>query len=449
VSVLDEVKPTEYQVRVLHLPERWNILLAGGRGGGKTMAALLLLLRHVEQHGDRARVLVVRETYNALRELEDQCDALLALAYRGLARHNRHEHVFRLPNGASIEFGQLASPGDYGKYQGRSFTLLVADEVGNFASAKELTLLKSNLRGPEDLPLRSIWAANPGGRLHTFLHMNFVSAASPWVPFNLEGETWVVAPSTYRDNPHLDQEGYERNIRAATRGDEALEEAWLRGNWNIAKGAFFAGVLDESRQMVPASFPIVPDRSWRPRAALDWGSAAPAVVYLALRSPGVPSIPKGSLVLLDELTTALPDDPNAGLGWPPSKLAEATIAMFAKHGIRYVEGVGDDAYGIDDNLLDVLRRFHIHLVKPQKQRIGGWQRMREMLHAAKCKTGHPGLYVHERCRYWWETVPYLPRNPRAPEDVDTTAPDHAADATRYAVMDLRPRATQGTLIGDF
>jgi hypothetical protein len=58
--------------------------------------------------------------------------------------------------------------------------------------------------------------------------------------------------------------------------------------------------------------------------------------------------------------------------------------------------------------------------------------MRRLL-ADAGKTDVPGLYVARSCRYWWATVPALTRDPRNPEDVDTTAPDHGADACRYGL----------------
>ena len=145
-------------------------------------------------------------------------------------------------------------------------------------------------------------------------------------------------------------------------------------------------------------------------------------------------------ILLDEVHTASPDDPNQGLGWPPGMLAEAIIEMGERWGVKSIRGVGDDAYGIDDSLLEVFRRdYHIYLNKPAKQRVSGWQKMRELLHNAKDRNGKPGLYVNARCRYWWETVPFLPRDPLRPEDVDTKAADHAADACRYGCTHVPSR----------
>jgi hypothetical protein len=45
--------------------------------------------------------------------------------------------------------------------------------------------------------------------------------------------------------------------------------------------------------------------------------------------------------------------------------------------------------------------------------------------------GLPGLMVFSTCVHWWRTVPVLPLDPLDPEKYDTTAEDHAADATRY------------------
>lgn len=53
--------------------------------------------------------------------------------------------------------------------------------------------------------------------------------------------------------------------------------------------------------------------------------------------------------------------------------------------------------------------------------------MRRLLpHAGK--PDRPGLYIARRCRYLWDTVPMLARDAKRIEDVDTTGPDHGADA---------------------
>lgn len=196
---------------------------------------------------------------------------------------------------------------------------------------------------------------------------------------------------------------------------------------------------------LPVGYPV--NRHWTPFIAMDWGSSAPSVAFACLRAPGdVGGYPRGSLILLDELATVQPNDPNAGLGWPPGKLAEAIREMCGRWGIP-AQGVGDDAAGLDDTLLNVLREHRVYLVRPRKERVAGWAAMRELLHCAKERNGRAGMWITARCRYFWATVPFLERDPRRPEDIVTDGPDHAADAARYAVMHLSNRARSGRTHG--
>jgi hypothetical protein len=445
----DAIEPTPYQATVLSVPEHWNVMLAGGRGGGKSTAALLLVLRHVEKYGDKARPLIIRETHKAVQELEDQLDSLLNTAYGRGARHNRADHVFRLPNGAIVECGQLDGPNAYKKFQGRSFTLLVTDEFGLVRDRRWVDLLKSNLRASEGIPLREVRTANPGGPLHAFIHQSFIAKSIAWHPYEVDGEKWVNCPSTLIDNPHLDHEDYKRRLQAACGTDEELFRAWINGDWNIARGAFFAGALDEKVHMLPVAWSYPITKHWSPFLAMDWGSAAPSVTYVCLRAPGdIGRFPKDSLILIDELATVDPNDPNVGLGWPPGKLAEGILEMCGRWGVS-PEGVGDDAAGLEDTLLHVLQQHGVYLVRPQKQRVAGWAAMRQLLHDAKERTGRPGMWISARCKYFWQTVPFVERDPARPEDVMTTGPDHAADAARYAVMEREPRVTFGRTRGHF
>ena len=49
-----------------------------------------------------------------------------------------------------------------------------------------------------------------------------------------------------------------------------------------------------------------------------------------------------------------------------------------------------------------------------------------------------GLYVSRACEYFWATVPYLARDQRRVEDLDSSGIDHSADAARYGILYERP-----------
>ena len=162
------------------------MFLGGGRGGGKTYALAVLALRHIEQYGASARVLFIRRTYKGLADFELVTRDLFGRIYGASARYNSGEHIWRFPNGGYLELGQLESHADYAKYQGRTFTLLLIDEAGQYPDPALLDMLRSNLRGPKDVRIRAVVAANPGGVGHYWLANRYVFQAAPWQAFTEE-----------------------------------------------------------------------------------------------------------------------------------------------------------------------------------------------------------------------------------------------------------------------
>lgn len=340
-----------------------------------------------------------------------------------------------------------------------SFTMLVVDEYGARRDTKYVWLLASNMRAPRGIPTQIILLANPGGQQHGHLHYDFIAQGPAWQPFDKAGEPWIHAPSTWRDNPHIDQAAYVRKLRQACGNDEELFKAWDSGDWNIARGAYFAGALDEKVHML--SIPqeesdpriIAPEcpypltREWQPFIAQDWGSGAPCITTVFGESPGVPGFPKGSLIAVDELALHEVNDLNVGLNWSPDKLAEG-VKDLCKPWRVFPSGVGDDAYGLEDTLLNTLRKLGIYLRRPKKERVAGWQLMRNMLVSVKNRDGGPGLWISARCQYFWRTVPFLSRDPKRPEDILTkNVPDHSGDCIRYGIQSRGHRVTSGSVTG--
>lgn len=67
----------------------------------------------------------------------------------------------------------------------------------------------------------------------------------------------------------------------------------------------------------------------------------------------------------------------------------------------------------------------------KKGAMGGWDQMRARL---KGVDGVPSMYFFNTCTDSIRTIPALQHDEARPEDLDTTAEDHAADEVRYAVM---------------
>lgn len=434
---------TDFQAAVLSLPEDYDLFLGGGRGGGKSHTLVLLALRHVEQYGRDARVLYLRRSYKGLADFELLTRTLFAQAYGTEARYNQAEHVWRFPNGGYMELGQLESAADYAKYQGRSFTLLLVDEAGQFPDPSLLDILRSNMRGPKGMPIRLVMAANPGGPGHHWLAHRYALRAQPWAEFTepKSRRPWIYCPSTFAGNPHIDRETYQQSLEASCPDDPELLRAWVDGDWAVNRGAYFAGVLEEARNGVD-DWAEIPE-GWRRYLAHDFGSTAPSVTYVLAESPGETGpdgrwYPRGSIVAVDELATNKRGNVNQGIGWTVPVLAE-NIKDMAKRWNMPARGVADDACfaRTGHSAGSIADEFRAHGVQfdPAKKadRITGWTRMRRLLQQAG-KPDVPGLYIARRCEYFWQTVPYLPRDDRRIEDVDSTGPDHGADAMRYGIL---------------
>lgn len=455
---MTEISLNGFQEKALALPEEFDLFLGGGRGGGKSYALALLAMRHVEMYGDKARILYLRKTYKGLADYELITRELFAMVYGTAARYNAGEHVWRFPNGGYMELGQLETHGDYAKYQGRSFTLLIVDEAGQYPSSELLDIMRSNLRGPKEMPVRVVIAANPGGPGHHWLAKRYVFQSDPWTPFHesKSKRQWIYAPSTFDGNRFIDTDQYRDQLESACPDDPELLRAWLEGDWAVNRGAYFASVIEENRNAVP-TWQAIPD-DWSVYLAHDFGSSAPSVTYLCAISPGTEGpddrfYPRGSIVLVDELHTARRENPNNGLGWTVPVLGEE-IVKWCQHWDVKPEGVADDAIfaktgsgagSIADEFQKAGVAFH-----PAKKadRITGWNIMRRLL-ADAGKPDRPGLYIARHCEYFWDTVPYLARDQKRVEDLETTGPDHAADAVRYGCLRREPQRARMVRIPGF
>ncbi|MCO5109199.1 MAG: phage terminase large subunit [Burkholderiaceae bacterium] len=439
---------------MLDLPEAINLGILGGRGGGKSYTLALLALRYAVQYGDRARMLYVRRSYAGLRDFEMVTREVFGLAFGTDAKYNAHEHLWRLPGGAIFELAQLESHAELGKFQGRSMGLVMVDEAGQYPDPALIDLLRANMRGPKDLPLRIVLCANPGHVGQGWLAKRIALRGTPWKPYRDErGDLWCYCPSTLADNDFIDQTEYRAQLEVACQTDPELLKAWLDGDFTAARGAFFSDVIDERRNLVEP-WSAIP-RVWETWLGHDFGSAAPSVTYILARSPGESVdgrwYPRDSVVLVDELATNRRDSLTQGLGWTVAVLGEEIRNMCKRWKVR-PEGAADDAcfaqtgHGAG-SLADEFRRAGVYFYPAQKRdRVSGWQLMKRML-ADAGKPDVPGLYVSRRCSYWWQTLPTLARDERRVEDLDTTGPDHGADACRYGLLRVSRKVKKAEIGG--
>lgn len=430
------IGPTPFQAKVLAIPEDLWLFLGGGRGGGKSMGLQFLILRHCNQYGARARVLVTRRRLKSLLQFGEELRALLRSAYGSSVAYNLNDNIFRLPNGATIQLTHCESSSALtDTVQGMTFSLIVVDEAGEGPDLEVIDQLSLTLRA-QGVPLRMVLAGNPGGANHSALAERYVTGRPPWAPFEFGGNTWVYAPSTVDDNGHL-PEAYKRNFEVLKTTDPALYQAHRHGDWSAIVGDYFGGVWRAERAVFD-HHDVTPNLFSTLKLSIDWGSAAPCAVVLGgqlafdVRLSDDRVMHRGSWAIYDEWFEHDPLNLNRGTGRTPGQIAPALHAMAARASVR-ARGVIDSAAEarsagrLESSISDLFRDAGVRVTPAKK---GPRVPRMEML---KTLMANGEFWVARRCRFWLATVPALPRDPRLPEDVDTSANDHLLDATSYLI----------------
>jgi hypothetical protein len=232
-------------------------LYGGAAGGGKSDALLMAALKYVDVPGYAA--ILFRRTFTDLAlpgALMDRGKEWLAGTE---ARWTENLYRFKFPSGASLTFAYLAHSTQKYRYQGAEFQFVGFDELTQFPEA-DYRYLFSRLRKPSlvdertgkpldldpeerrkrevlaTVPLRMRVASNPGGLGHEWVRRRFIERLpDPDDPEDTveRAQRRVFIPARLEDNPHVDQESYERSLSAL----DAVERARLRnGDWYVDDG---------------------------------------------------------------------------------------------------------------------------------------------------------------------------------------------------------------------
>lgn len=370
----------------------------------------------------------------------------------GVAKWNATEKVWKFRNGSRVELAQLERESDVLKYQGAEYHLVCFDELTQFTEYQYLYLL-SRLRAANKvrdhlatmgLRPRMIGAANPGGPGHHWVKARFIDPAPAnkvWrPPASLEEPrpgTRVYLPAKLQDNPHLDDSYMDRLSGL----DPMLRRAMRDGDWDILEGVRFSAWRRAVHVIDPSEFPIPPG-SGVPRAVgVDYGLDAPfsahwgakfadglVVVYRELYEAGL--TPR-------EQAEAIRDAEAPGERQPgrsPLALDPSTWARNPHKAVAKIKPVDDNAPPVGSIAHSYYKVFGSAVVKAANDRLSGAALLDGKLRVRP--DGLPRILVYSTCTNLIRTLPSLPRAKRNPEDVDTTAEDHAYDSTRYLLNEL-------------
>lgn len=367
------------------------------------------------------------------------------------------EDEIRFWNGSRIYLCHCKDEKDRFKYQGAEIHVLMVDELTHFTD-KIYRFLRNRVRMvgitlPEkyaDRFPRILCGANPGGIGHQFVKMTFIDGVTPLKVVkaaNSEGGMQrQYIPARLEDNPSMaaNDPGYE--MRLAGLGSESLVRAMRWGDWDVVEGAFFDNFSQERHVLKPFEIP----RDWLRFRAGDWGSAKPfafgwyAVASDTFVTPCGKTIPRGALVKYREWYGCKRDaqgkfTPDTGVKMSAEAVGEGVAARDLEDEIAY--GVLDPAAFAQDGGPSIAERIATsgpifrradNKRVTQRGAMGGWDQMRSRMNGDE--DGNPMLFFFETCVHSIRTIPALQHDEDKPEDLDTTAEDHAADETRYACM---------------
>jgi hypothetical protein len=377
----------------------------------------------------------------------------------------------RFRNGAKIHLCHCQHEKDVYGYQGAEIHVLMIDELTQWTRTM-YAFLRSRVRlGGLRVPAwlkavfpRILASANPGGVGHNWVKAAFVDLAPEQqcttMPPAEGGMVRQFIRARLEDNPTMTENDPAYEGRLEGLGDPSLVRAMRQGDWDIVAGGFFDDLWTRDRHVL-APFPI--PSSWRVDRSFDWGSAKPFSVGWWAESDGTRvevapgrfrTFPRGSLIRIAEWygCNGMPD---TGLRLPSSEVAKGVKAREAQLFVRgprgerlparVLPGAADSAiYDVDDQASQsvgtTMATHGVTWVEADKRpgsRKNGWERLRELLKAAaQDRPEEPGLWVFDTCTEFIRTVPVLPRDPKKPDDVLTTAEDHIGDETRYRVLAL-------------
>jgi hypothetical protein len=376
-----EPLPGTSQYQALTCPAVNEMLLAGGRGWGKTDTQLMRFRRLVGMgYGNYWRGIIFDREYKNLDDLVVKSRRLFGDADFGHAQFLSSNSAFKWvwDTGEELLFRVAKEEKDYWAYHGHEYPFVGWNELTKYPTGKLYRKMRSvnrsgfdsklhtprikteaeadqyggkvgdyrtpNLQPLPPIPLEICSTTNPYGAGHNWVKGDFIDVA-PYgkiirrehMVFNpktkneeLVERTQVTIFGTYKENPFLSME-YIAGLHEET--DENILKAWIDGDWDIVAGGAFDDVFRRNVHVLPR-FPI-PD-NWKLDRTLDWGSTHPCSVGWWAEANGEEVIfydysgrrrvfcpPKGSLIQIAELYFTKRIGTNEGLKKSPTEVAEA------------------------------------------------------------------------------------------------------------------------------
>lgn len=341
---------------------------------------------------------------------------------------------------------------------GLEFVLVIFDECSLVDSAviehSKTRLRKGSLKIEDPF-----WAArlprlqlttNPGGISHNYFKDKYVLPSPPGKEFTNEyGKKVLFIPFGARENPHIDYEAYERELRST--GDEVKYKRLALGDWDVGEGSFFESSFKRNKNTcgvfeIPKGWGTIyrcMDHGWSSPFCVLWAVYVNGDNEIKLPNGKDLYLPNGSIVIIDEWYGANPKDRTEGIRYSATEIAKGILSREEEAGYakRVKPGPADNSIWSqlsDKSVADEMSAAGVRFARSDKSpgsRVRGWALISDML-----KEGHvdgkiekPCLMIMEHCVHTIIDLSTVPTSSKNNDDVDTNAADHTLDALRYMV----------------
>lgn len=407
---------------------------------GKSDCLLVDLLRYISDANFRG--LILRRTMPAIKDLIRGAKEIYFQAVP-TCRWKEQEKMFVFPSGATVDFGYLDSIDDCERYHGQEYSWLGIDEISQFPDISWYYKLKGSIRSPK-LKTKIRCTSNPTGVGRAWVKEYWVDKGEPNTsiietvesPFGKLKLTKKWIHSTIRDNPIMMQS--EQYLAQLASLQEPLRSAWLEGSWDAVEGMAFPEFNKKIHTIDP--FPI--PNSWVKFRGIDWGYASPAVVTWCAVDYDNNIYIYRELAKNGELSRKLGEEPLTADRFA-RKVLELEQGESIKWGVMDAscwQKRGDPGPSIAE-YFEQEGCFWRPSDRTLKQRETGKLELHRLLKVDEF-TKKPKIFIFNTCKELIRCLSSLPVDESNPEDVDTTANDHAYDALRYALMS-RPTIAVG------
>ena len=213
----------------------FEILYGGSRGGGKTDAGIVWMLKAIDNPNFTG--LCIRRNHTDLRNWIDRASELFPNA-----TVSGKPAVFKFPSGAKIFTGHLRDANAYTQFQGWEIHRLLIEELGQIPDEQSYLKLISSVRSTCDVRPQIFCTANPGGAGHQWIKKRWL------IGRNKDNKAFkdpiskryrVFIPATIDDNPTLATKDPD-DVRFLASLPEPMRSAWKDGDWDVFAGQYFA-----------------------------------------------------------------------------------------------------------------------------------------------------------------------------------------------------------------